>query len=599
MKWTKYLVAVATTALMLVGCGGDDSPTPDGSLPDGSLPDGSLPDATPDGGDGGGIPVLTPEEYASAQQIYFDRCAGCHGLLRAGATGPELSPAIMQALGTTVLEAMLTNGTSGGMPAFGADGILTAEEIRILAIYLLLDPPQPPPREMPAIMDSWNEIVRVADRPTAPETTRNWRNFMGVILRDAGQVAIVDGDTFEMVAVLDTGYAVHILRSSATGRYFYSVGRDGRVTMIDLWPATPVTVAEVQGCSDARSVDSSKFDDGMGTYDDRYLIEGCYWPAQYVVFNGLTLEPLARVDVPLVTIDGETLEEVRVAAIVSSHNSPTWVMNLKETGYVAIVDYSMPGFPITSEIATATALHDGGWDSTGNFFMTAANASETMVIVDTTDNTLEAMFRTGARPHPGRGANWTHPQFGLVNATTHIGAGLMSIYTADPTEAAGQAWPAGWVVPCPDTAAADGSCPADPAPPATSGPWQVVQERRDIPVGGLFIKTHPLSDHVWMDATLNSDAATSREVCVYTISDPTADLTCWSVADHGRAVHFEYSEDGSEVWVSVWDTQGELVIYNDADLSEAGRITNDGTSNTWLVTPTGKFGVNNTALDIY
>ena len=28
-------------------------------------------------------------------------------------------------------------------------------------------------------------------------------------------------------------------------------------------------------------------------YGDRYLIEGCYWPAQYVVYDGLTLEPLA------------------------------------------------------------------------------------------------------------------------------------------------------------------------------------------------------------------------------------------------------------------------------------------------------------------
>ena len=66
------------------------------------------------------------------------------------------------------------------------------------------------------------------------------------------------------------------------------------------------------------------------------------------------------------------------------------------------------------------------------------------------------------------------------------------------------------------------------------------------------------------------------------------------MADHGRVVHFEYNRAGTELWVSVWDKEGEIVIYDDATLEEKARITGD-----WLVTPTGKFNVYNTAHDIY
>ena len=59
-------------------------------------------------------------------------------------------------------------------------------------------------------------------------------------------------------------------------------------------------------------------------------------------------------------------------------------------------------------------------------------------------------------------------------------------------------------------------------------------------------------------------------------------------------MHFEYNRAGTEVWVSVWDADGEIVIYDDATLEEKRRIRED-----WLRTPTGKFNVYNTAEDIY
>ena len=37
-----------------------------------------------------GDPQLTKAEFDKANRIYFERCAGCHGVLRKGATGKPL-----------------------------------------------------------------------------------------------------------------------------------------------------------------------------------------------------------------------------------------------------------------------------------------------------------------------------------------------------------------------------------------------------------------------------------------------------------------------------------------------------------------------------
>jgi nitrite reductase (NO-forming)/hydroxylamine reductase len=503
---------------------------------------------------------LADADFERARGIFFDRCAGCHGTLRAGATGPNIQPERTSQIGTTALKVILTNGTPGGMPAWGLSGVLSADEIDLMARYVQLPPPSPPARPLSTIKQSWNLKVPVADRPTRPMTDRNWENFFGVILRDAGRVAILDGDSYEMITILETGFAVHILRSSSTGRYFYAVGRDGRVTLIDLWTETPTIVAQVQGCSDARSVDGSKFHG----YEDKYLIEGCYWPTQYVVFDGFTLEPLSVTSVEGAAIEtGEQLDEVRVASIVASHTDPVWVLALKESGHVGIVDYSKPGFPMTSRIAAARFLHDGGWDHTGRYFLVAANMENNMAVVDVQEQKLVAVFETGIKPHPGRGANWEDPEFGWVNATTHIGQGLLAVYGADPVNNPEHA-------------------------------WKVV---RSVPIeggtGSLFLKTHPNSDWVWFDMPLNNDPDAARQACVYSKASGEVDR-CWMVADHGAVVHFEYNMAGDEVWLSVWDREGELVIYDDKTLREKKRIKAD-----WLTTPTGKFNVNNSAKDIY
>ncbi len=518
-------------------------------------------------------PPLTKEEFAKAQQIFFDRCAGCHGVLRKGATGPALTPDKTLPKGTVALASIIYNGTPRGMPDWGKQGVLTKEEAELMAKFIQHEPPTPPEMPMSKMMESWNLILPPDQRPAKPQHDRDWQNFFSVTLRDAGKVAIIDGNTYEVVNVVDTGYAVHISRMSKSGRYVYTIGRDGKVTLIDLWLEKPDKVAEVKVCYDARSVDTSKYEG----YEDKYAIVGCYWPPHFVILDGFTLEPIKIVSTRSYTYDTEEYHpEPRVASIVASHARPQWVVNVKETGQVWLVDYSDPNNPTIKMLEAERFLHDGGWamewDGTKRvgvspYFLVAANMKNKVVVVNTEEEKIEAIVETGTKPHPGRGVNWVHPEYGPVWATGHLGEGLLAVIGVDPKN-------------YPENA------------------WKVVA-RVELPsAGNLFVKTHPKSKWIWVDFPLSTDEKMQRSVCV--IDKNTLEIAkCWEVADYGRAVHFEYNKEGTEVWVSVWGKidapegkQGEIVVYNDETLEEITRIPN-------LPTPTGKFNVYNTMNDIY
>jgi nitrite reductase (NO-forming)/hydroxylamine reductase len=110
-------------------------------------------------------PKLTPEEFAIAKQIFFERCAGCHGVLRKGATGKPLTPDITLARGTLYLKTLISYGSPAGMPNWGSSGSMTDEEIDIMARYLQHEPPVPPEWGMKEMKASWKVIIPPSKRP--------------------------------------------------------------------------------------------------------------------------------------------------------------------------------------------------------------------------------------------------------------------------------------------------------------------------------------------------------------------------------------------------------------------------------------------------
>ena len=77
-------------------------------------------------------PSLSKDEMAKSSVIYFDRCSGCHGVLRGGATGPNITPEKTLKKKLSKLEKILYEGTDGGMPGWGKDGYITKSETKML-----------------------------------------------------------------------------------------------------------------------------------------------------------------------------------------------------------------------------------------------------------------------------------------------------------------------------------------------------------------------------------------------------------------------------------------------------------------------------------
>ena len=517
-----------------------------------------------------GVPALDQASFNKANQIYFERCAGCHGVLRKGATGKPLTPDITRERGFEYLRDFITYGSPAGMPNWGTSGELKPEEVELMAKYLLNDPAQPPEFGMKEMKATWKVLVPVDKRPTKKMNNLDLDNLFAVTLRDSGQVALIDGKTKKITEIVPSGYAVHISRVSASGRYLYIIGRDGKVDLIDLWMEKPTPVATIKVGNEARSVETSK----AKGWEDKYAIAGSYWPPQYVIMDGATLEPKKIVSTRGMTVDTQEYHpEPRVASIVASHFKPEFLVNVKETGKTLMVDYSDINNLKSIEIGSARFLHDGGFDASKRYFLVAANASNKVAIIDTKEDKLVGLVETGEKPHPGRGANFVHPKFGPVWATSHLGDETIALIGTDPEKHPKEA-------------------------------WKVVQKLKGQGGGSLFVKTHPKSTHLYVDTPLNPEPSISSSVAVFDIKNLDKEPVIlpigeWSGITEGnrRVVQGEFNQAGDEIWFSVWNTKNQesaIVVVDDKTMKPKEVIKGKD-----VITPTGKFNVYNTRNDVY
>lgn len=454
------------------------------------------------------------------------------------------------------------------MPAWGETKVLSEKEINMMAKYLQNEPPVPPEYGMKELNASWKVKIPVSERPKSKLNDYNIDNIFSVTLRDDGKIALIDGDSKKIISIIKTGYAVHISRMSYSGRYLFVIGRDARINLIDLWMKKPETVAEIKVGLEARSVETSKFKG----YEDKYAIAGTYWPPQFVIMDGDTLKPIKVVATRGIAVEtGEYHPEPRVAAIIASHEKPEFIVNVKETGKVLMVDYSdLTNLKITN-VDAARFLHDGGWDSSHRYFMSAANKSNKIAVIDSKKSKLTKLVDVGKIPHPGRGANFIDPKYGKVWATSHLGDDSVSLISTDAKK---------------------------------SYAWSVVRTLKGQGGGSLFIKTHPNSKNLWVDTTLNPDKSMSQSIAVFDINHPDKGYKVIPIAEMAGlgegsklVVQPEYNKAGDEVWFSVWSgaNQESAIVVLDDKTRKLKKVIKDKR----LITPTGKFNIYNTQHDIY
>jgi nitrite reductase (NO-forming)/hydroxylamine reductase len=262
-----------------------------------------------------------------------------------------------------------------------------------------------------------------------------------------------------------------------------------------------------------------------------------------------------------------------VAAIVASHEHPEFIVNVKETGKILLVNYEDVENLNVTTIGAARFLHDGGWDASKRYFLTAANQSNKLAVIDSRERRLVALPEVTQVPHPGRGANIVDPEFGPVWITSALGNENITFIGTDPGNNPDHAWKAVRVL------AGQGG-------------------------GSLFVKSHPHSNNLWVDTPLNPDVNMSQSIAVFDVNDLDAGFEVLPIAEWAdlgegpkRVVHPEYNKAGDEIWFSVWsgqDQESAIVVVDDKT-----RTLKHVIKGPEIITPTGKFNVYNTVNDIY
>jgi nitrite reductase (NO-forming)/hydroxylamine reductase len=461
---------------------------------------------------------------------YLDSCAGCHGTDRRGATGPALLPERLSQEDEYYLD-VIANGKPGTvMPPWGSQ--LTEEDMMTLVDYIRSDTGQGPPQwTLDDVEASHEVLITDSDLPDTPTHDSRVENLMLVTEREAQGIAVIDGDTHELVAKVDASYRAHGYTFSPTeDRWAYNMGRDGWVFKIDLYTLEPV--AKVRIGLDSRALAIS--DDG------RYLIAGNYVPTTAVILDADTLEPLKVFDATATNPEGELVES-RIATILDTAPElvgPYFVVALKEAGQVWRVDWSQTDFPITSVTNVGHVLHDGFLSPDNRHFYLAAQTDDWMAVIDVETMAVVERVQTGATPHPGSGATWEYDgvEYG---ATVHAGEGKVTIWDLATNEIVGTVETAG---------------------------------------AGLFIRASEHSPYVWADAVF---AEEPHAITVFEKAPPFELVGV--ITDGERTLHPEFTDDGAYVYISDWDAN-VVRVYDAATLEPVAEVSD-------VVTPTGIFNV--------
>ena len=511
-------------------------------------------------------PPLSADEFERARRLFYGRCTGCHGVLREGTAGNPLTPELMSELGTQYLQSVISFGSSTGMPNWGTEDQLTAEDINLLARFLQHPVPLPPDMDEFQIRDSWRQYRPTAERPLTPRHGYDIDRMFAVTLHDVGEIALFDGATRSLITRVSVGHAPHRVTASASGRYLYAIGRDGTVSLVDLYASPPERVASVRIGYEARAVGASRYPG----FEDRFALAGAYWPPQLVLLDGQTLEPLQLLSTRgYSAATGRYHPEPRVTDVAGSPAHPEFISHIKETGHVYLFPYGngerlqRGAAPSVVDLETVTELRAGSFSVGGRYYLTPAD-SNAVSVLDVQSQRIVAEIP--ARVFGGNpGTSYVDAHFGPVWATTTMVANELLLVGTDPEGHPGNA-------------------------------WRVVQQVSGPATGSLFLATHPASRHLWMDTPLTASSEHSQAVSVFRKGDlaagyRTLPIGLWSGLTDGprRVLQPAYTPDGTEVWMLVWNPQDEssaIVVVDDASLTPLATIRLPT-----LITPTRIYSV--------
>ena len=484
--------------------------------------------------------------------LYQQHCASCHGAQRTGLMGPALLPESLERTRPAEVLRVITEGRQATQ-MMGFAEQLSPPEIKALADWVRT-PVVPAPRWGEAdIRASRIATPLPADEPVKPKWDADPMNLFLVVEGGDHHVSLLDGDRFEVITRFASRYALHGgPKFTPDGRYVFFGSRDGWITKYDLWRLA--VVAEVRAGLNMRNVAVSG--------DGRWVMAANYLPRTVVLFDA-DLNFVKRYDAT--TLDGK--EASRVSAVYDAAPRKSFVVALKDIPEVWEISYDPKAPPIYDGL-----VHD--------YKMGEAIAKPGYHGVRRTplDEPLDDFFFDQDYRHvlgstrPKSGAADGAPTAQVVNLDVrrkiaelpiagmpHLGSGITF------------AWNGTTVLASPNLK--DGAIDV-----IDMKTWKTVKTI-PTPGPGFFMRSHETTRYAWADSMMSPTAKDTLTLIDKATLTPMATLR-----EPGRTLaHTEFTKDGRYALVSVWETDGAIIVFDAQTLKEVKRLP--------MSKPVGKYNV--------
>ena len=497
------------------------------------------------------VTSMSVAEKSAAKKLYQTNCQSCHGKDRIGAMGPALLPENLARFRKSKAIKVINNGRAATqMPSFS--NILSKAEVTSLVDYIYTQSTASLTWTSVDINASKVQHFDQSKLPNKAQFDADLMNLFIVVELGDHSATLLNGDTFERLDRFKTRFALHGgPKYSPDGRFVFFASRDGWISKYDIYNRK--TVSEVRAAINTRNIAISN--------DGQYLIVGNYLPNNVVILNTHDLSPLKVID----TVDSNGVSS-RVSAVYNAPPRHSFIVALKDVKEVWEIPYSnkggvevfkgwahdyrneakAEGWKITTQfpvrlIETDDYLNDFFFDPQYiNLIGTARNSHNGQVINLDTKRKIASIGLTGM-PHLGSGITWDY-QGKEVFASPNIKEGKITVIDMEN--------------------------------------WNIIKEiKTEGP--GFFMRSHEKSRYAWTDVFFgpNNDK-------VHVIDKSTLKIVKTLAPAPGKnAAHVEFTKDGKFVLLSVWDMDGELIIYDAQTLEIVNRMP--------MKKPSGKYNVYN------
>ena len=484
-----------------------------------------------------------------AAKLYKTHCAECHGANRLGAMGPALLPANLKRLKKKAAVEVIKHGRAATqMPAFAEK--LNAAEIQSLVGYVYTPLPEVPVWGLAEINASHiihNPESELPDKPVF-EVDDLLNLFLVVELGDH-HVTLLDGDRMQPIHRFQSRFALHGgPKYSPTGRFVYFASRDGWISKYDIYNLK--LVAEIRAGINTRNLAVSA--------DGRYAMVANYLPHTLVLLDARDLTPIK-----LYSVEDDKGKTSRVSAVYTAPPRNSFIAALKDIPEVWEISYEdeppmgfgswvhdykkesgenlkPEPFPVR-RIGVNDYLDDFFFDQDYVSLIGASREGKGQVVNMDVGRVVVKDLDLPGMPHLGSGITWEYKGRPVL-ATPNLKEGSVTVIDMES--------------------------------------WKTIK-RIETLGPGFFMRSHEQTPYAWVDVFFgpNKDA-------VHVIDKRTLEIVKTLRPAPGKtAAHVEFTRDGKYALLSIWDTDGAVVVYDAATLKEVKRLP--------MNKPSGKYNVYN------